>query len=170
MTEKLEISFLLGLYLYLRQLQLSIDRSFNGDWASLIDYFSSRTPVQAVLNKLQTISTIDLNKATVEGVKRPALSKGLLSYVRWHKNYLTDEELIFIYARLKTWALIFSQENVPEQGSLIELRIDLQHAEELVAGRISKSALTGKKFVEHFNQNESLACRGIDELVGESWL
>ncbi len=169
MIERLDKNFLLGLYLFLRQLQLSIDRSLNDDWAALVEYLSYKTSVQEVLDKLQSASTIDLEKRAGDKVERPCLSKGLSSVVG-RKNCLSNEEIIYIYAKLKTIASFLVGDSAPHREALINLRMDLLHSEELVKIRISKKYLTSKEFVEHFNQNEALACKGIDELVGRSWL
>lgn len=169
MIGRFEKSFLLGLYLFLRQLQLSIDRSLNDDWAALVEYLSCKTSVLKVLDKLQSASTIDLEKSADDEVEKPRLSRGLSSVVG-RKNCLSDKELIFIYAKLRTMATFLLKDKAPDREVLINLRMDLQHSEELVRSRISSKSLTDKEFVEHFNQNESLACKGVEELVGGSWL
>lgn len=161
--------FLLGLFLFLRQLQLSIDRSFD-DWVGLVGYLSSKTPIETVLDKLQATSTIDLDNSTIDGVERPALSNGLLASVLGRKNCLSGEELVYIYMHLKTLSSYLLRDDPHGRQDLIDLRMDLQYSENLVRGRINRSALTGKEFVEHFNQNETLTCASIDELVGDSWL
>lgn len=71
---------------------------------------------------------------------------------------------------LKTIVSFLVEDSDPHREALINLRMDLLHSEELVKSLISKKYLTDKEFVEHFNQNEALACMGIDELVGSSWL
>ncbi|MEJ2613153.1 MAG: hypothetical protein P8179_24650 [Candidatus Thiodiazotropha sp.] len=161
--------FLLGLYLFLRQLQLSIDRSLD-DWTGLVGYLSSKTPIETVLDKLRSTSTINLDDSAIGGVERPALSSGVLASALDRKNCLSDEELVYIYANLRTLDSYLLGDDSPDRQALIDLRIDLQYSEDLVRKRINKSALTGKEFVEHFNQNETLTCASIEELVGDSLL
>ncbi len=170
MKKRIDTNFLLGLYLFIRQLQLSIDRSLNDDWTKLVRYLDSKTSIQMVLDRLQSMSTINLeDKIAIEGVYKPTLSKGFWGTFIARKSCLTDEELIYIYAQLKILVSLLKN-NSPDHKELIELRMNLFHSEALVANRISKRNLVNKEFVEHFNQNEFLSFESIDKLVGKPWL
>jgi hypothetical protein len=170
MKFRFDQSFLLGLYLFIRQLQLSIDRSLNGDWEKLVEYFEAKTSVSEVLEKLKSISTIDFESKTVGELTKPALVESLLSAIAGRQNTLSEEELVFIFSRLQEFSALLSCSESPNPQALINLRLELQRAEDLVSSRIDKKTLAGKEFVEHFNQNDSLECKAINDLVGGAWL
>lgn len=164
-----EQKFLLGLFLFLRQLQLSIDRSLNDDWEKLVVYLKSKTSIQEVLERIISISKLDLKKSSLHASKQ-SLPKRLLPSFFCRLNTLTENELNFIYRRLKSCSVILSDHEPPGRQQLISLRYDLYQAEELVKGKMEKSAVKDKEYVTHFNQNKHLIFREIDELVGGAWL
>ncbi len=164
-----EQKFLLGLFLFIRQLQLSIDRSLNDDWKKLAVYLKSKASIQDVLERLISISKLDLKKSRLHSSKR-SLPKRLLPSFFSRLNTLTENEIIFIYSRLQSVSVILSDHEPPNRQELISLRYDLYQAEELVKGKIEKSAVKDKEYVAHFNQNKHLVFRELDELVGEAWL
>jgi len=92
--------FLLGLYLLLRQIELSIDRSLDDSWKKFVGYFLGRTPIVAVMKKLQDTTTINMGAITVELGKHPKSSRTILSSIVGG-GFLSEEELVFIYLRLK---------------------------------------------------------------------
>jgi hypothetical protein len=170
MKHKIDNMFLLGLYLFLRQLQLSVDRSLNDDWEKLVDYLSSKTAIEKVLDKLRSITTIDLQTNVDHHDGSPSATNRILDLFHINKQKLSNQEIAFIYTQLKSINSFLSKKKRPERETLISLRISLQRAEELVASRIGKYELKGKEFVEHFNQNEIRGCKKLEELVGGSWI
>lgn len=162
--------FLVGLYLLLRQLQLSIDRSYGSTWESLVNYFAERTPIQNVLNRLKNANVVDMDQYSDEAVEQPKFDTRLFSRLMKQKGCLSEKELLFVYRKLKVVYLLFGDKDPPDHEHLVRLRLDLAHAEDLIRNRLDKKLIKNKCCVEHFNQNEILDCKSLDELVGNGWL
>ena len=143
--------FLLGLYLTLPQIQLSIDRASEKEWEKLCDFLDQKTKTQAILDKLKSSRSS----------KRYPLSRF---------GYLTTQELEMVISAMENYAYLRSKTICTQPTILIDTRIELTQVEELVRNRISKPNLLNKQNIEHLNQNEILRCQSINDLVGNTWL
>lgn len=163
--------FLYGLYLYVRQIELSVDRAFGDDWQKLVQFFSDRTPVDSVLAKLLAmakLTSVDCADRPIV-VEQAGIWRRILSrFLPGGSSYLTIEELQNICGRLKKFSE-YLQCASPSRDDLVRLRMDLFSAERLIERRIAIGHDVESVCVEHFNQNLSLPCRPLQVIIGHSW-
>ena len=164
--------FLFGLYLFIRQRALSVDRSLNycdnldGSWTKLVEFFSNKVSITSVLEKVRTLSPINLNIATVTKDKYPKISRSFILSFFGKNQFLTEEELIFIYSKLYCLRIMMLKSDNLDRYELSKLRVELSHAEALIRERLNES---GNDCIEHFSQNEILKCKSLEELLGYTW-
>lgn len=160
-------NFLLGLYLFLRQSQLSIDRCPPDSWNKLVNYFEVRTPIRRVIKVLENTALVSIDNISVDEIVNSLNKRNVLSIWR-SKNCLSEKELTYIYSCLLVLEDMFSC--FPDRETLVNLRLRLADAEMIVYNRLKRKTVVGRENIEHFNQSDMLSCKSIDELVGDVWL
>lgn len=162
--------FILGLYAYLRQVELSLDRVLFDSWGKLILYFEDKIKPQEVINYLE--------KITENKVKIIIFSKKIV----FHNNifdslfffgkycYLSESDIFNIRSLLKTFSILIQDMTPPDKDKLIELRMQLNSLCHELEGKLPKKNIQKAQYVEHFNQNKCLHCISLEEIVGEEWL
>ena len=156
-------SFIFGLYLFLRQLQLSIDRSTpaGASWRELQLYFKERIPVEKVLAHIANST----GAGPYELATKPPRPVSWLAFLR--KLTLSDAELQYVVWWL-TEARRLLGEDDPCHDTVIDVRYNLACCEELLSTRLGRRDRRVVN-VEHYNQNPILHCKPIHALVGHPW-
>ena len=164
---KFDEKFILGLFLFVRMLQLSFDRALGGRWESLVEYLSSQPNCRNVVSLLLAICGYDLIPKTVP--KKPFTISFKATRLVPKRLTLSKDELLFIaWWLLKAADLIERGECAPSVDEITEVRFNLACAEELIRSRLrNKDQLI--EYVEHFNQSDINKCRSIEEIVEGSW-
>ncbi|MCO7224807.1 hypothetical protein [Pleionea sp. CnH1-48] len=169
----LDRKFLFGLYCYVIQVQLSIDRALHADWEYWVLYFSKRTSVEDVLKSLERKSTGELDPASL-GSLNTAVHSSLFCRLMaiFNKDFLTSRELEAIYSRLYKFNELLKMPEVQDENTLVKLRMDLCFIGKAIQYHIRSTDLKKIKYVEHFNQNEMFDERNvsIEKVVGGEWL
>lgn len=152
--------FLITLYAYLRQTDLSIARGLCDKWENARNYLIKNTLIENLITKLDIYKSVDEQKYSH-------------CFLNFHtqfikKNQLTYNEITHIYQLLKILEELLSDE-LPKIYTLGKLRIDLANASLLVRKRIkNKKNRQLADRVEHYNQSEYCHYYTIEQLIAHS--
>ncbi|MBD2792014.1 hypothetical protein [Xenorhabdus szentirmaii] len=151
-----ENEFLLTLYAYLRQAELSLDRGM-GECANVKGYFKDRNLSDGLVKVLNSSSPYHCNK----------FKKSILFIFFRRKQQLNAKERFMVCRLLESFGKILSDE-LSNKDDLIELRMKLFEASRLVRKRIRnrKLVLLADR-VEHFNQSDYGIFYNIEQIVSE---
>ncbi len=167
--------FILGLFTYLKQIELSIDRSLNNPWDDVICFFNDKPNPNVILkyfDKYYHVKNIKEYDIFYDQIKLSFSSK-LIAIVLtkiFNKPFLFNKEINFLYYSIKEFELYLEKTNNPNINNLVDLRLKLRSCCDLLSVRLSKKVLERAQYIEHFNQNEKLNCLDFDSIVDEGWL
>lgn len=153
--------FLIGLYAFLRQLELSVHRGIT-EWNALGIYVRAHRMID-IINHLVT-SNVGNGRG---GIINPVF-KLILRILR--KGYMNDEEINELIT-----LLIFSRDVLydknPNENDVIDLRIRLRNFSNVIRKRICKSKRKLQKAdkVEHFNQSNYGVFYELEDIVPYEW-
>lgn len=183
-TLSLEKDLVIALYTYLRQAELSIDRSLGGFWNNLGEYYRTEAIhpkiIVAVLaplieeysaNFFTTLHSINPKKETQ---KQTGILTWLDNLWSWYFNNtlrLERDEFIFIYQSLCEFekSLTTTQQPSPEQ--IVSVRRDLYTSWNLIRRKIPFCEFCKKaEYVKHFNSNEHLILLEFSEIADDRYL
>jgi len=161
--EKYERVFVVGLCLFLRRIQLSVDRSLSGDWDDLRSYFENGVRIEDVLEYVAEVSQLE-NSFDLDSPPEFPRAK----WLGWGKRLaLSRSELSFMMWWLAKVKSLLEEDQV-RLDDVRQTRLQLARCEELIRSRLDRSDRRIRN-VEHFNQNTRLECKSIGELIGEEW-
>ena len=164
--------YLKGLYLYLLQIEMSIDRALHSKWKYLVVFFSDKIRTKDVIQSLnsgESIGKVPLNfepgfsKFVIK--KRMALVPSLLSKC----DHLYEDELIYICGLLQTFNDYLCSDTAPDSDALIALRMGIYNMRECLSMRLDNKFIKSSKSVEHFNHNVNIKVQEIEAILGNSW-
>lgn len=159
---KFEKRYLIGLFLFIRMLQLSLDRALDGRWKDLLEFMETQPNIREVIHSISEICGSD-----VVPTMAPAPLSGQNKMLQ--KLTLDREEVSFVCWWLQMSADLLQREDSPATNKEIsDIRCNLAYAEELVETRLGKTDRS-IQYVEHYNQSEMIKCKSITDLVGRSW-
>jgi hypothetical protein len=166
----IKYQFIVFLYAYLRQIDLSLARSRGESWNHLQEYYKNQISPVKVVDYLVQNTGLKPNKESdqlfVDRINRFIRIKYLLLRIIHLNSFLTKEELDYCYDKL----LIFNQYlNCDREIDIFEnekLRIEI--------GKINYQFIEHKLFlkdrettmrVEHYLQNETLKTIPIEDFI-----
>lgn len=168
-----ERDFLCGLYLYLLQIELSIDRALNGGWKEMAMFFNDKNKANIVIETLLKDSEYGevrplyypefsslVNKKRMVIFRRPLFSSFLLY----------EDEIVYICEILRAFDNYLQADEVPEDGSLIKIRMGLYDVRENIARMIDKSIRKRSNSISHFNHNLNIEVQELETILGTTWL
>lgn len=166
----LNYNFLVFLYAYLRQIDLSLDRSRWGLWSNLMEYYKLQISPSDVIKQLLKISNLGLSStSTVFLVQRPSLFKKLKeSFFRLviKKHYISDIEVLHCCQLLKQFNFLLNCEFSSYPLEAEKLRIEIAKFYScILKTKINKKDFNDAMKVEHFMQNENLVILKIDHFT-----
>lgn len=169
---KFKEKYLLGLFLYLRMLQLSFDRAMPGKWGDLVEYLGRHPNCRYVISSLSITCKFEV----VFKVRPNELvdltqnyAKSTLRKLIQRKLALTKDEVSFIGWWLTQAAVLIERdESSLSADEIAEVRLNLAYAEELVRSRL-KNKSQSILCVHHYNKNDMTSCQSIEEILGEVW-
>ena len=161
LAAKVDRNFLVGLYLFLNQMQLSIDRS---KWQEFSKYTLERFSIEEVLHALRVHgfpAQVDL-----ECERKPNVN----FFRRWlaRKNYLYYDERSYICTWMSILASTLKEPETPDRNTICNLRLNLAYAAEIIYPRISEYK-PEYSHIEHCNQSRKFQTRSLTEILGEEW-
>jgi len=153
--------FLVFLYAYLRQIDLSLDRSRWDSWSNLRGYYKAQISVSEVVDQLLKISNLRLAIASIVFfVKEPSLFKRLKeSFLRLviKKHYISDIEVLYCCQLLNQFNALLDSNFSSYPLEAEKLRTDIsKFYSYILEPKMYKRDLDDAMKVEHFMQNESL--------------
>ncbi len=181
-------SFALGLYVYLQQAELSVDRVLRQPWQMLYQFYQSEerimpgTVIKVLEEVVENLSSPE-NRLEINLIA-PTSFLTVVSPIRYYKilariwNWhvrklvvLNDEQFLFIYQSIMELNRLLNLELTPNLWQIGSLRQNLSLAEmilesHMLFGSICKRA----RRVEHLNQNEYLTFLKFSEIVGNTQL
>ncbi|TQV84820.1 hypothetical protein FKG94_04715 [Exilibacterium tricleocarpae] len=164
---KFDETFLMGLFLFIRMLQLSFDRALGGKWADMVDYLGGQPNCRDIIFRLSEISGYDVPPKAMPS--KPVANSFSVAKPLFGKFVLKEDELSFIcWWLLQAAGLIERTEYEPSADEIVEIRVNLAYAEDLIRTRLGVKDHS-VEYVEHFNQSKMNKCRSIEEIVGEPW-
>lgn len=148
-------SFVLGLFVYVRQAALSLDRAPASFSLPMRDYYDKhRLPSPA-----RVTSRID---ATLS-MRAHVLGRLFGSWVAFN-----EQELMAVRDSLHKLQAILDG-HVPESNEeKVHIRLSLAAAEELIRRKLGKQS-NGVEKVEHLNETPGLGLKPLSEMAGVGW-
>lgn len=159
--------FLVFLYVYLRQIDLSLDRSRWDNWSNLKEYYKTQICVPAVVDQLLKNSELKLEIAPIIFfVEEPSLSKRLKeTFFRLvlKKHYISDMEVLYCCQLLDQFNALLDSDYSSYPLEAEKLRTDISKFYSFILEpKMSKQDLDNAMRIEHFMQNENLTVFRID--------
>lgn len=166
-------NFFLGLYCFLRQIELSLDRFDR--WEKLLEYFSKRTPITKVIDVLEVLLNKKNDSFTCRSnfAIRDTFINKLFQYTFSHfgrRPFLYSEEIEYIHYLLGSVSHLLSGIEKPKQDYINELRVKLRFCYEGFRFRLHEATIKKGNSIEHYNQNSNSQCYSLEEIAGCSWL
>ena len=127
--------FMLGLFLFVRMLHLSLDRAIGGGWNNFVNYMTAQPNLRSVSIALSKRSGYQFPPARAPS--KPATDSRLLSDSKSKVPMLDRAELNFISWWLeRADKLINGESSPPPLDEIIEVRLNLAYAQELIRSRL----------------------------------
>lgn len=181
-------NFALGLYVYLQQAELSVDRVLRHPWQRLYQFYQSEERIMPG-EVIKVLEEVVVNLSSPENqLKKNLIIKTssliLVSPVRYYKilariwNWhvrklmvLNDDKFLFIYQSIIELNRLLNLEPTPNLWQIGSLRQDLSLAEMILESRMPFCSICKRaRRVEHLNQNEYLTFLKFSEIVGKEQL
>lgn len=160
----LDKKFIVGLYFFVRQVQLYIDRSF-GSWPQVVSFIEERSSSPDI-----AMVVCGLNKCHVTG---KILEEGfLLNFFRrliGTNLFLFDFEVAYLCDALNDFVRLMKVDD-PDREELVSIRLRMARIEQVIFSRIGGRSISRLGDVEHFNQGSDKNMYPIDELAGYDWM
>ena len=166
---RLKYHFLVFLYAYLRQIDLSLDRTRWDSWEHLVKYYKEHITPEEVLEQLMDIE----QKAAVsdQDNKSGILYKGINPIYRLFRSKVLFQksELLKCIELLEKFNTLLSKEfkDYPKEAELVRVEIAKYYSLVLGANMYGKD-LKRCMLVEHFFQNENLKTIKIEVFASDN--
>jgi len=160
-ANKIDRGFLLGLYLFLNQMQLSLHRA---KWGDFLDYAKGQFLFKDVIDKLNL--HFACSERVLDNLEVPEV--GFFRKLIVKKNYLYEVEQNYIASCVMQLAESLESSDEPDRDFILKLRLKLAYAAGIIQPRISEYK-EDYSLVDHYNQNEILKTKSLEELLGVSW-
>lgn len=164
---KIEYQQLLFLYAYLRQIDLSLDRSRWTSWHKLRDYYLKwPRPIQVIeyLERNFRLPNNDFEQFIFTPEKN-TFKKKIKSAV-WKNEVLNENEIMYYCKLLWNFDKELNSETKKYNSGIEELRIEVaKYYTEILKSLISNKDLVKLMRVEHFGQNENVEVIELSEFM-----
>jgi hypothetical protein len=168
---KIEYSQLLFLYAYLRQIDLSLDRSRWTSWGELQGYFKERLqPVQMIeyLKSNFQLPNTDLDNFVFFPEKKNFITK--VKYFLCRDLFLRQNELLYFYKLMRTFDKELKSNNKEYNLNIEKLRINVAEFYDGVLGlMILNKDLNRLMKIEHYEQNSIIEVIEMSEFVPDDF-
>jgi hypothetical protein len=167
-----EEDFMVFLYAYLIQLNLSLDRSRWTMWKELEDYYSHQIDPILICNYLESIHEIPVNRS----VNFPLIVKSRIDNIKdylttviFKKVYLSNSEVLFCYEVLKIFHSYLQSTIEIDKYEIETFRIRVSEiASKTICNKLRIRDRINASKVEHFLQNSILKCKDINSFLSPS--
>lgn len=175
MIKKIEFDniFIYGLYLYLLQIELSIDRVLHGGWKELLAFFEDKYNVEKVLKILLKGTSSKKVEPLYKPDFRSSVDQKKVRKILRHlfpSAFLYEDEIVYISGILIAFENYLNTHKPPENESLINLRMGIYDVRENIAMMVDKKLIKRSKLLDHFNHNVNINVQDLDSVLGTIWL
>lgn len=168
---KIDYSQVLFLYAYLRQIDLSIDRSRWASWSKFQDYFRSKLQPVQVIEYLRTkfqLPNIDFEQFVFYPEKKTIIDK-LKSGIR-KNQFLNQNEIVYCCKLLWVFDKELKSDTKEYNLDIEKLRIDVsKFYSEILELLISNKDLNRLMKVEHYDQSDKIEVIEMNEFVPDDF-
>lgn len=173
---KFEKTNLLGIYLYLRQLEMSIDRRMKlKDFEDVKNFFAIRTSPSKVvdfLRKKSGLNQVDLSQNENTDLNMPEYNSNII--VRTFRRYFLPNSLFkveVIYTVFLLECVLKFFQNPNNESDVADLRYRLRLCYETIYTPLFPASDRKKvQDIEHLNQADFIKYKKLEEILGTSWL
>ncbi|ACU57749.1 hypothetical protein [Chitinophaga pinensis] len=147
---------LLFLYAYLRQLDLSLDRSRWTPWQELKDYYRQQIAPGRVAALL--LATAKLTPEYVTGITPIEWTnwRMFIRFIGWKGSALTKDQVLYCYQVLKTFEK-YLQQDFHEYNEQEQLRVQVcKISYQVIEYKLSLADVGKASRIEHYLQNENI--------------
>lgn len=169
---KIRYQNLIFLYAYLRQIDLSLDRSRWQKWIDLKNYYSTQINASKVSDKLQEFLNLHLTKHSFSYCsKPPSFWRSFSSFFQKKNlktNYLTDTEILYCCQLLNRFDALLKRDYSEYPLEAESLRIEIaKFYSNVLEHKLYNRDLRRAIAVEHFMQSDMIKVFGMKEFVTE---
>ncbi|MDF9333742.1 hypothetical protein OH690_05290 [Escherichia coli] len=153
--------FLLGLYAFLRQLELSMHRGMD-EWEALDNYIRSREVIEVITCLTNDNAIYNLQ------IKISLISKLILCIFK--KGYIKNNEAKKLITLLVSFRDML-HERRPDRNNIINLRVDIYNFASLIRSRIYKDKIRLQMAdkIEHYNQSDYGFLHEMEDILSVEW-
>jgi hypothetical protein len=167
---KFQYDFIVFLYAYLRQIDLSLDRSRWTTWKELQEYYRGQiSPKKIADYLLNNSSLVNFDSQSLYFIGNVSfLEKLKLALFRvFHIDpFLTNEEVLYCCQKLNIMARYLNLSNDPDRLEIEKLRIELVELNyNIIQFKLSVKDRNKAMRIEHYLQNENLNTIKIEEFI-----
>ncbi len=168
---KLEYKFLVFLYAYLRQIDLSLDRSRWQPIDNLREYYKTQIEPERVINYL--LQKVDLNSDKLQNryfIDKLSFGDKLKSLLFRNKrtSFLTKDQLYYCCQKLLVLNHYLKSDAETDKFEIEKLRNEFSKLTYgIITFKLSKSDRNKVMLIEHFLQNEELEVVKMEEFNTE---
>lgn len=176
MMIELSTTKLWGLYTYIKQLDLSLDRVSQRDWNELIAFYDKwKKPRIVEENLLRLLNEFLKNIREPRNSDQTWLkSVGIVTSKflnRYNHAYLEYADLAQTCALLALAAeYLLKKNNPPENDEISILRISLNSINQKIGKQLPMRMRRKSQKIEHYNQNPILECYPLEQIIEEEWI
>ncbi len=160
---KIDQHLLVGLYFFMTQMQLSLDRT---EWTEFANYANNNFDMESLLSKLK--EHFFYYESQPNNPVKPEI--GFIREWLAGKLFLYEVEQNYIYSCVERLVNYVQLTEKPDLDSIGNLRLNLAYAAGILEPRAFKKRAE-IPLVQHHNQNEIFIdkAKSIPELLGRAW-
>ena len=168
---KFKYEYIVFLYAYLRQIDLSLDRSRWGNWGDLIEYYKDQIQPMTVAKSLQKNSNFKPSEIFADiSIKKPNFIGKcclFLSSAVMGRPYMTANETQYCYQLLIRFDFFLSADLNKYSLEMEKLRVDIAkfYYTDVLEYRLWPKDRNHAMYIECFFQSENIKPVKMDEFI-----
>jgi hypothetical protein len=162
--------FLFGLFVYIQQIERSLDRALECPWPMVTEYFSTRTSPESVLRQME--------QRGWQHAQTKTAPRSLSPWRAWRQRILNafskepvlePEQLAWIYEAFQRFSTYLSSNPVPSRMQRGVLRRDLAYCHSAIQRVLTDAERRACYEVEYFSGDTDRHGALLSEVVGGAW-
>jgi hypothetical protein len=164
---KVKYGLILFIYAYLRQIDLSLDRSRWVEWSEFQSYFENKiNPIRIIqyLKKSFLLPDPDLQHYIISLENKTIIDK--LCFIFFKNPILTEDEIVYCCKLLWNFNAIYESSAEHYNVEIEKLRINIaQYYTKVLESKIAKKDINKLMRIEHFGQNTKIGTIKLNEYI-----